>query len=65
MLQQIFGPLVYGIAFGIIAGMMVYISLKEIIPTAHKFDKTNGVLVAVFLVIGMIVMALSLVLLAY
>lgn len=65
ILQRIFGPPVYGIAFGIIAGMMVYISLKEIIPTAHKFDKTNGIMVAIFLVVGMIVMALSLVLLAY
>ena len=63
--QYLFGPLAYGIAFGIIAGMMVYISLKELLPTAHKFDKTNGIIVAVFLVIGMAVMALSLVLFQY
>lgn len=31
--------LVYGLLFGLVAGMMVYISLKELIPTALKFDK--------------------------
>ena len=55
----------YGVSFGLIAGMMVYISLKELLPTAQKFDKTNGILVTVFLVIGMAIMALSLVLFYY
>jgi zinc transporter ZupT len=48
----------------VIAGMMVFISLKELIPTAHKFDK-RGILVAVFLVVGMVVMAASLLLFLY
>ena len=65
ILQRLFGPLVYGLSFGIIAGMMVYISLKELLPTAQKFDNTNGIIIAVFLVVGMAVMALSLVLFYY
>jgi ZIP family zinc transporter len=65
ILQNLFGPIVYGISFGMISGMMVYISLKELLPTAHKFDKTNGILTTVFLVIGMVIMSLSLVLFAY
>ena len=55
----------YGISFGIIAGMMVYISLKELLPTAFKFDKNNRYIVPMFLVIGMVVMALSLILFLY
>ena len=62
--KDIFGPLVYGCLFGIIAGMMVFISLKELIPTAHKFDR-RGILVAVFLVVGMVIMAASLLLFLY
>ena len=64
-MRSFFGPVVYGVSFGIIAGMMVYISLKELLPTAHKFDKTNGVLVTIFLIAGMLIMALSLVLFYY
>ena len=32
---------------------------------AHKFDSTKGILVIIFLVIGMFIMAVSLVLFAY
>ena len=39
--------------------------VKELLPTAHKFDKTNGILSTTFIIIGMVVMALSLVLFAY
>ena len=65
VLKDAFGPLVYGIAFGLISGMMVFISLKELLPTARKFDKTKGPLVNGFLVTGMVVMALSLILFLY
>ena len=44
--------------------MMVFISLKELIPTAHKFDR-RGILVSVFIVVGMVVMAVSLLLFLY
>lgn len=45
--------------------MMVYISLKELLPTAFKFDKDNKYIVPVFLVVGMVIMALSLLLFLY
>ena len=44
---------------------MVYISLKELLPTAQRFDGKNGVLVPVFLTAGMAIMALSLLLFLY
>lgn len=52
----------FGIVFGMVAGMMVYISLKELIPTARKFDPKDRVTtISVF--IGMAVMSTSLLLL--
>ena len=45
--------------------MMVYISLKELLPTALRFDKKSGLIVPVFLCLGMVVMAISLSLLLY
>lgn len=65
VLQRFFGPLVYGITFGLISGMMVYITLKELLPTAYRFDKTKGKLVSGSLVFGMVVMAISLLLFLY
>ncbi len=61
VLMNHFGPMAYGILFGLIGGMMVYICLHELIPTAHRYDPHDTV--STFgIVIGMLVMALSLVL---
>jgi len=66
VLRDRFGPLVYGISFGIIAGMMVFISLKELLPMAYKFDRTRShVIIPIFLVLGMVIMAASLLLFLY
>ena len=51
----------YGSLFGIVAGMMVYISLKELLPTALKYDSHDTV-VTTCMFIGMAIMALSLIL---
>jgi ZIP family zinc transporter len=51
----------YGILFGIIAGMMVMISTRELLPTAHRYDPTDRVVTYSF-IFGMAVLALSLVL---
>eukprot|EP00181_Compsopogon_caeruleus_P000633 CAMPEP_0184685272 /NCGR_PEP_ID=MMETSP0312-20130426/18314_1 /TAXON_ID=31354 /ORGANISM="Compsopogon coeruleus, Strain SAG 36.94" /LENGTH=366 /DNA_ID=CAMNT_0027139193 /DNA_START=181 /DNA_END=1281 /DNA_ORIENTATION=- len=61
VLRNVFTNAVYGVLFGVVAGMMVYISLKELLPTAHRYDPENKV-TSLFLGIGMVVMALSLVL---
>ena len=48
------------------AGMMVFISLKELLPMAYKFDHTRShVVIPIFLVVGMVVMAASLLLFLY
>lgn len=61
VLRKVITPVVYGVLFGVVAGMMVYISLKELLPTAHRYDPEDKV-TTIFLCIGMVVMALSLVL---
>lgn len=50
----------YGIIFGIIAGIMVYISIEELIPMAREYDKGNSMIVGA--TAGMLIMAVSLIL---
>jgi len=52
---------VTGILFGGVAGIMVYISLDELLPTSRAYGKGHDSLFG--LVAGMLVMALSLLLL--
>lgn len=54
-------PTIYAILFGLVSGMMVIISLKELIPTAHRYDPDDTV-VTYSLIAGMAVIALSLLL---
>jgi zinc transporter ZupT len=61
VLANSFSDLLYGILFGMIAGMMVVISTRELLPTAHRYDPEDTVVTYSFIV-GMGVMALSLVL---
>lgn len=61
VLRRVFNHVVYGVLFGIVGGMMVYISLKELLPTAHRYDPDDKV-TTLGLVFGMVAMALSLVL---
>jgi len=35
------GPWLFGATFGLVSGLIAYISLHEIIPIAHKFDPTD------------------------
>ena len=55
--------LAYGILFGLVAGMMVSICIKELLPTAFRYDPDDRV-VTKSVVAGMLIMALSLVLFA-
>lgn len=56
--------LVYGILFGVVAGMMIMIAFLELLPTAHRYDPQDRV-VTKSVVCGMIVMQTSLVLLQF
>jgi ZIP family zinc transporter len=53
-------PQIMGILFGGVAGIMVYISLDELLPTSRAYGKGHDSLIG--LVTGMFVMALSLLL---
>lgn len=53
-----FPPQVMGIIFGVVAGIMVYISLDELLPTSRAYGKGHDSLLG--LVAGMALMALSL-----
>lgn len=61
VLRKVFSQVVYGITFGVIAGMMVYIALKDLLPTAHRYDPDDQV-TTLSLISGMLIMSVSLVL---
>ncbi len=53
-------PQVMGVLFGLVAGIMVYISLDQLLPTSRAYGKGHDSVIG--LVAGMLVMALSLLL---
>lgn len=59
VLAKAMGENVYAILFGLVSGMMVIISLKELIPTAHRYDPQDTV-VTYSVIGGMVIIALSL-----
>jgi len=60
ILMRFFNDALFGIIFAAVAGIMVYISLDELLPTAEKYGEHH---IAIYgLISGMMVMALSLVL---
>jgi len=62
LLMRFFSDAMSGIVFAAVAGIMVYISLDELLPTAEKYGEHH---IAIYgLVLGMIVMAMSLLMLA-
>ena len=54
----------YAILFGLVAGMMINICIYRLIPTAHKYDKEDK-MVSHFTLIGMGIMAVSLIAFKY
>jgi ZIP family zinc transporter len=61
ILANRFSEITYAVLFGMVAGMMVIISIRELLPTAHFYDPEDTVVTNSFIV-GMAVIALSLVL---
>ena len=62
LLKSFINDATFGLIFASVAGIMVYISLDELLPTAEEYGEHH---VAIFgLIVGMIVMALSLVMFA-
>jgi ZIP family zinc transporter len=62
ILFSLFNELMFGVIFAAVAGIMVFISFDELLPTAEKYGEHH---IAVYgVVAGMVVMALSLLLFA-
>ena len=60
LLIKFFSDAIFGIVFASVAGIMVYISLDELLPTAEEYGEHHVAIVG--LIAGMVVMALSLLL---
>lgn len=61
ILAKTMSQMAYAILFGLVAGMMVVISMKELLPTAHRYDPDDSVVTHSFIG-GMALISLSLVL---
>lgn len=61
VLKPFFNDTTFGILFGAVAGIMVFISLEELLPMAHEYEKSKITIAGV--IAGMAIMALSLLLL--
>ena len=62
VLRSIFSDATFGVIFAAVAGIMVYISLDELLPTAEEYGEHHIAISG--LILGMIVMAISLLLFA-
>ena len=58
LLLPVLGDTTMGVAFGVIAGIMVFISLEELLPTAEETGEHHYAIYG--LIAGMAVMAFSL-----
>lgn len=58
VLRPFLNDTLYGIIFAFIAGIMVYISIEELIPMAREYDKGNSMIFGA--ISGMLIMAISL-----
>lgn len=61
LLMPFLNDIMFGMIFAGVAGIMVFISLDELLPAARKYDEAHSSIYGV--VLGMIVMAISLILL--
>lgn len=61
LIDAVFGESLYGVLFGFTAGIMVYISFKELLPTARKKD-VDDKYTTVLMIIGFLVMDVSIIL---
>jgi len=60
VLANSFDDTLYAVLFGMVGGMMVIISARELLPTAHRYDPEDSVVTFSFIG-GMMIMAASLV----
>ncbi|MCH5210294.1 MAG: zinc transporter ZupT [Oscillospiraceae bacterium] len=60
ILRPFFNDALFGALFGIIAGIMVFISIEELLPMAREYEKSKVTIIGV--VLGMAIISLSLLL---
>jgi ZIP family zinc transporter len=60
ILRSVFNETTFGVIFASVAGIMVYISLDELLPTAEEYGEHHFAIGG--LIVGMLVMAVSLLL---
>lgn len=60
-LASVFNDVIYAVLFGMVGGMMVIISARELLPTGHRYDPDDSVTTYSFIA-GMVIIAISLVL---
>ena len=62
ILAQFMSDVLFGVIFGMVAGIMIFISFDELLPSAHEYGEHH---IAIYgLIIGMAIMATSLVMFA-
>ena len=62
LLRPFFNDTVFGILFAMVAGIMIFISLEELLPMAREYEKSKVTIIGA--ICGMMIMAVSLVLFA-
>jgi zinc transporter, ZIP family len=62
LLKHLISDAAFGMVFASVAGIMVYISLDELLPTAEEYGEHHVAIIG--LIAGMVIMAISLVLFA-
>lgn len=60
VLRPFFNDMTFGLLFGFIAGIMVFISVEELLPMAREYEKSKVTIIG--FVLGMAIIALSLLL---
>lgn len=61
ILRPFFNDIMFGVMFGAIAGIMVFIAIEELLPMAREYEKSKVTIIG--FTVGMAVIALSLLLL--
>ncbi len=62
LLRPFFNDMVFGLLFGFIAGIMVFISVEELLPMAREYEKSKVTIIG--FIFGMAVIAVSLLMLS-
>ena len=60
ILRPFFNDAVFGVLFGVIAGIMIFISIEELLPMAREYEKSKVTIIGTIL--GMAIIAVSLLL---